>query len=119
MIGWEDDEETIEPIALKAEEFLLRAIPHIMPHTEMDLYRFVLEHGDFGIHNISITKNMNDEPFITSLYDWETACIVPTNLFDSLVKISPIDLITDEEEKPRVTHISQKSTTMDLETYTI
>jgi hypothetical protein len=37
------------------------------------LYRLVVEHGDFGIQNMSIVQHENDEdPEITSLYDWES-----------------------------------------------
>lgn len=121
MIGWEDDEETMGPVALAAKQSLLRAIPHIMPlySTGVALYRLVLEHGDFGIHNTSITKEVNGEPLITSLYDWETACIVPALISDPLVAAGPIDLITDEGGRPSVTRIPKDSTSMDLETYTV
>lgn len=121
MIGWEDDEETVGPIALAAKQSLLRAIPHIMPlnSTGVTLYRLVLEHGDFGIHNTSITKAVNGEPLITSLYDWETACIVPALISDPLVAAGPVDLITDEGGGPSVTRIPKDSTATDLETYTV
>lgn len=121
MIGWEDDEETVGPIALAAKQSLLRVIPHIMPlrSTDVSLYRFVLEHGDFGIHNTSITKDVDGEPLVTSLYDWETACIVPALLSDPLVAAGPVDLITDEEGEPWVTRIPQNPTPMDLETYAV
>lgn len=120
MIGWEDDEETVGSIALAAKQSLLRAIPHIMPleSTEVSLYRLVLEHGDFGIHNISINE-VNGEPLITSLYDWETACIVPALISDPLVAAGPVDLITDEGGKPCVTRIPKNSTPRDLETYAV
>jgi hypothetical protein len=74
MLGWEDDNNTVGPIAAAAKQSLLRLIPHIMPtdNDENSLYRLVLEHGDFGIHNMSITMDDNGLPFVTSLYDWET-----------------------------------------------
>ncbi|KAI4232553.1 MAG: hypothetical protein LQ349_004933 [Xanthoria aureola] len=61
MIVWEDDEETVGAVALKAKRSLLRAVPLIMPRgiREASLYRLVLEHGDFGIHNTSITRDMD------------------------------------------------------------
>lgn len=118
MIGWEDDEETVGPIALAAKRSLLRVIPHIMPQENNNsLYRLVLEHGDFGIHNTSITKDVNEEPLITSLYDWETACIVPAFLSDPLVAAGPVDLITDENAQASVTRIPEKPTATELETY--
>lgn len=110
MIGWEDDDETVGPIALAAKQSLLRAIPHIMPivRTSVSLYRFVLEHGDLGIHNRSITKDADGEPLVTSLYDWETASIVPAILFNPLVAVKPVDLTTYEKGRPYVTRLPQK-----------
>ncbi|KAK0713928.1 hypothetical protein B0T26DRAFT_813701 [Lasiosphaeria miniovina] len=99
MIVWEDDEETS----------LLRAIPHILPQDTTaiagvpdSLYRLVLEHGDFGVHNTTITTSGrgDGEPLVTSLFDWETACICPALLFDPLVAVSPVDLIVDENGQP-------------------
>lgn len=120
MIGWEDDEETVGPIALEAKHTLLRAIPHIMPsESTVSLYRLVLEHGDFGIHNTTITQKANGEPFVTSLFDWETACIVPALLSDPLVAVYPVDLTTDEEGKPSLTRIPKDATSEDLETYAV
>ena len=121
MIGWEDDEETVGPHALAAKHSLLRVIPYIMPpeSTETSLYRLVLEHGDFGIHNTSIAKDVNGEPLITSLYDWETACFVPAILSDPLVAVLPVDLITGEDGDPCVTRIPKDQTAIDLETYAV
>ncbi|KAI0436238.1 3-hydroxybutyryl-CoA dehydratase [Xylaria telfairii] len=121
MIGWEDDEETVGPIALAAKESLLRAIPHITPPESSNrgtsLYRLVLEHGDFGIHNTSITQDASGEPLVTSLYDWETACIVPALLSDPLVAVLPVDLIADEAGGPSITRLPEAPTLADLETY--
>lgn len=121
MIGWESDNETVGPVALAAKGSLLRAIPHLMPPENADrsLYRLVLEHGDFGIHNTSITKDANGEPLVTSLYDWETGCFVPAILSDPLVAAGPVDLITDENAGPSVTRIPKGATPSDLETYAV
>lgn len=118
MIGWEDDEETVGPIALAAKQSLLHLIPHIMPlkSNEVSPYRFVLEHGDFGIHNMSISNEVNGEPLITSLYDWETACFVPELISDPLVACT-VDLTTHDGGKPCATRIPEDSDPMDLETY--
>ncbi|KAI1180971.1 3-hydroxybutyryl-CoA dehydratase [Nemania sp. FL0916] len=122
MIGWEDDEETVGPIALAAKESLLRAIPYITPpeltNPETSLYRLVLEHGDFGIHNASMSKNASGEPIITSLYDWETACVVPALLSDPSVSVKQLDLIVDEMGGPSVADIPETSTLADVEMYT-
>ena len=50
---------------------LLRLVPHIKPADNDDiislyLYRLVLGDGDFGIHNMSITR-MQNEPIVTYL----------------------------------------------------
>ncbi|KAL8895229.1 MAG: hypothetical protein Q9207_008252, partial [Kuettlingeria erythrocarpa] len=119
VIGWEDDGETVGPVALKAKHSLLRAVPLIMPQgsTEVSLYRHVLEHGDFGIHNTSITRDVDGRPLVTSLYDWETACIVPALLSDPLVAAGPVDLGTGEDGEPCVTRIPHNPTAVDLERY--
>ena len=72
MIGWEDDHNTVGPVALKAKQSLLHLIPYMLPadaDEEASLYRLVLDHGDFGIHNMSITVDATGRPCITSLYD--------------------------------------------------
>ncbi|KAL2066784.1 hypothetical protein VTL71DRAFT_1208, partial [Oculimacula yallundae] len=119
MIGWKVDEETVGPIALAAKMSLLRALPHILPQetTDVPLYRLVLEHGDFGIHNTSITTDTDGTPIVTSLYDWETGCIVPALLSDPLVAVSPVDLFIDANGGPAVTRIPKDPTPLDLETY--
>lgn len=116
MIGWASDEETVGPIAFAAKLTLLRAIPHIVPQ-DNSLYRFVLEHGDFGIHNATITKADDDKPLVIFLYDWETACIAPALLSNPLVAAGPIDLVTNEAAKPAVTRIPRKPTASQLEEY--
>lgn len=126
MIGWEDDNETVGRVALAAKQSLLRAVPYIMPVDtatvpEQSLYRLVLEHGDFGIHNTTIavdTNNANNgKPRVTSLFDWETSCIWPALLSDPLVAAGPVDLIVDEHGQPAVTRIPEGATCTDLDTY--
>lgn len=97
MIGWESDHNVVGPIAAKAKQSLLRVIPVILP-VEGDqnvFYRFVLEHDDFGIHNMTI----NDKQDVTSLFDWETSHIVPAILSDPRLTIW-CDLAVDEEGNP-------------------
>ncbi|KAJ5093225.1 hypothetical protein N7456_009086 [Penicillium angulare] len=121
MIGWKDDNETVGPAALAAKRSLLRALPHIMPleQTEPCLYRFVLEHGDFGIHNTTIKHLTDEKPLVTSLYDWKTGCIVPAILSDPSVAVSPVDLITSKNGEPSVTRLPEDATPSDLETYAV
>jgi len=118
MIGWEDDNNTVGPIAVAAKQSILRLIPHIMPvyNHQTSLYRFVLEHGDFGIHNMSITMNANGEPLVTSLYDWETGCIVPAILSDPLMAVW-VDLVTDENAAPSFIRVPDDATSDDRAQY--
>ena len=111
MIGWEDDNNTVGPIAAAAKQSLLRLIPHIIPadNDQTHLYRLVLEHGDFGIHNMSITIDSNGRPLVTSLYDWETGCIVPAILSDPLMAVT-VDLVTDENAAPSFIRVPDDAT---------
>jgi hypothetical protein len=111
MIGWEDDDNTVGPIAAAAKQSLLQLIPHIMPRDgdQTSLYGLVLDHGDFGIHNMSITIDANGQPLVTSLYDWETGCIVPAILSDPLMAVT-VDLVTDEIAAPSITRVPDDAT---------
>jgi hypothetical protein len=111
MIGWEDDNNTVGPIAAAAKQSLLRLIPYIMPvdNDQASLYRLVLDHGDFGIHNMSIVMDANSQPLVTSLYDWETGCIIPAILSDPLMAVT-VDLITDENAAPSITRVPDDAT---------
>ena len=118
MIGWESDNNTVGPIAAAAKQSLLRLIPHIMPtdNDENSLYRLVLEHGDFGIHNMSITMDDNGLPLVTSLYDWETGSIVPAILSDPLMAVA-VDLATNENAEPSITRVPDYATSDDRAQY--
>ena len=108
MIGWESDNNTVGPKALKAKQSLLEFIPHILPtrHDDATLYRFVLEHDDFGIHNMAIAVDAQG-PRVTSLYDWETGCIVPAILADPLMAIL-VDLTIDDCGAPSITRVDKE-----------
>ncbi len=110
-IGEEQDNDKVGPRASKAKQSLLRFVPHMLPMGDDDdaLYRFVLEHDDFGIHNMSITTNGpagTDEPRITALYDWETGSLVPALLADPKMAVW-VDLTADENGSPSVTRLSK------------
>ena len=116
MIGWEDDNHTVGPIAAAAKQSLLRLIPHIFPLEIGDkptLYRLVLDHGDFGIHNMSITTEGYN---ITSVFDWETGCIVPAILSDPLMAVA-VDLVTDEDAAPSIIRVPNNATPDERATY--
>lgn len=118
MIGWESDNVAVGPIAAAAKQSLLRLIPHIMPADsgQTSLYRLVLEHGDFGIHNMSITIDATGQPLVTSLYDWETGCIVPAILSDPLMAVI-VDLVTDENAAPSFIRVPDDATPDDRVQY--
>jgi hypothetical protein len=119
MIGWGDDQETVGPVASSAKQSLLSALPSILPPENAGgrLYQHVLEHGDYGIHNITISTSPDGSPLVTSLFDWETACIAPALLADPLVAVIPCDLGADEDGKPTVTRLPPDQTQLDLDLY--
>lgn len=101
MIGWPDDNQVVGPRAYRARGQLLAILPNILPPDDDALYRLVVEHGDFGIHNMTITSHPH-VPTVTSVFDWETACIVPALLSDPAMAVE-VDLVLDEEANPKVT----------------
>ena len=118
VIGWEDDNNTVGLVAAAAKRSLLRLIPHIMPadNDQTSLYRLVIDHGDFGIHNMSITMDANGQPLVTSLYNWETACIVPAILSGPLMAVV-VDLVTDENAAPSIIRVPDDATPNDHAQY--
>ena len=117
MIGWESDNNTVGPKAAAAKQSLLRYIPNILPKgNDSLLFRLVLEHGDYGIHNTSITMDEKDLPLITSLFDWETGQIVPAILSDPLMAVT-VDLISDDDAAPSMTRLKGTETPEEIEKY--
>lgn len=119
MIGWESDNVTVGPAAAAAKLSLLRLIPHILPpddKSEGSIYRLVLEHGDFGIHNMTISVDSNETAVITSLYDWETGCITPALLSDPEMAVI-VNLTVDADAGPSASRVKLDSTAAELETY--
>lgn len=80
---------------------LRRLIPRILPkpsdrHVETALYRFVLDHGDFGMHNMTVALDKDSMPQITSVYDWEGGSVVPAILSEPKM-VTTVDLVIDED----------------------
>jgi hypothetical protein len=118
MIGWEDDEETNGPNAWRAKRTLQEVVPHLLPeHNDGVLYRLMLEYGDFGIHNTSVTKDDQGNPSSPFLYDWETACIVPALLADPLVAADPVNLIAYSCAEPAASQAPESATATDPENF--
>ncbi|CAG1967285.1 unnamed protein product [Fusarium graminearum] len=68
MIGWPSDKESVGPIAFSVKQ---------VPSTSRSIYTASRYTRPFF--------QQNGEPIITSLFDWETACIWPAVLSDPLV----------------------------------
>lgn len=119
MIGWWEDNFTVGPRAAAAKQSLLRLIPHIMPRDgdQASLYRLVLDHWDFGIHNMSIAIDTNGQPRVTSIYDWETGCIMPAILSDPSMAVCSVDLVTDGTAAPLITRLEGNETPDELAQY--
>ena len=58
---------------------------------------------------MSITKDANGSPLVTSVYDWETACIVPAILSNPLMAVE-VNLVTNENAAPSFTQVSDYAT---------
>ena len=63
-------------------------------------------------------QDANGLPLVTSVYDWEMACIVPAILSDPLMAVE-VDLVTDENAAPSFIRVSDDATPTDLKNYTI
>lgn len=118
MIGWEDDNNTVGPAAARAKQSLLRYIPQMLPQQDPygKPYRLVLEHGDFGVHNMSIAMDADNQPAVPSVYDWETGCIAPAILSDPLMAVT-VDLVTDDEANPAIIRVEEDTSPANRQQY--
>lgn len=114
VIGYAGDNFYVGPNTAAAKQSLLCLLPYILPvdSDNISLYRLVLEHGDFGIHNMSITLDESGRPLVTSLYDWETGCILPAILSNPLMRVGH-DLVEDENGDPSITGGGNRKTPED------
>ncbi|KYK56479.1 hypothetical protein DCS_03479 [Drechmeria coniospora] len=89
------------------ENCLLQLLPIFMPKVgseedERKLYRLVLDHGDFGMHNMTIVRDHQlCRTEITSVYDWEAATIVPAVLSEPRMVVT-VDLVLDADGNPSI-----------------
>lgn len=101
IIGWPGYGVTVGPKALAAKKSLLRLIPLILPEgDEAVLYRPVLQHDDFGFHNLLNLISETGQTSITSVFDWETGCIVPFALSEITFLVDGWNLTIDEDGEP-------------------
>lgn len=111
-MGFDDDNYIVSPMIMNAKRSLLRVLPYILPIDSIQqptLYRLVLEHGDYGIHNMSIRLDANHNPLVTSLFDWEAGNIVPAILSDPMMSLY-LDLIEDKDGASSVTREDEFAT---------
>ncbi|KAF8850149.1 hypothetical protein BDZ45DRAFT_603270 [Acephala macrosclerotiorum] len=67
---------------------------------------------------MSITIDANGQPLVTSLYDWETGCIMPAILSDPLMAVT-VDLVIDENAAPSFIRVRNDATPDDRAQYVI
>ncbi|KAI6783965.1 uncharacterized protein J7T54_001841 [Emericellopsis cladophorae] len=97
---------SLTPEMEAAREALLRLVPRVLPRSttrlsEEKMYRFVLDHGDFGVHNMTIDKDETRQPYVTSVYDWEGGSVVPAILSEPKM-VTTVDLVIDGRGKPSI-----------------
>ncbi|KAE9967859.1 hypothetical protein BLS_006144 [Venturia inaequalis] len=118
MIGWPSDNVVVGPIAFAAKKSLLDFIPTMLPSgsDELCYYRLVLEHGDYGIHNMSIQRPENGTIKISSLFDWETGSIVPALLSDPTFWVQAGGVGVDENGDAKLFDVSESATAEETKT---
>lgn len=96
----------VSPSLDAARKSLLQLVPLVLPrgtrHLREDaLYRFVLDHGDFGMHNMTVATDGQGQPHITSVFDWEGGSIVPAILSEPKM-VTTVDLVIDRAGEPSI-----------------
>lgn len=91
---------------LELRDALIKLIPSVVPQPkdaeENDvLYRFVLDHGDFGVHNMTVTADPACLPRVTSVFDWEGGSIVPAILTEPKMFVT-VDLTIGRCGRPSI-----------------
>jgi hypothetical protein len=104
--GKENDGTSIKATFACTRQAVLELLPRILPKPRKQaakdaLYRFVLDHGDFGMHNMTVAMNDDNEPYITSIFDWEGGSVVPALLSEPKM-VTTVDLIVDENGAPSI-----------------
>lgn len=96
MIGFEDVNYTVSPIAATAKQSLLRLFPYILS-ADSDFPPLSSCSGARPI-----TLDANGRPLVTSVYDWEIGCVLPAILSDPLMKVG-FDLVEDKKGNRLIT----------------
>lgn len=105
-IGWPTDNNVVGPFAAAAKQSLLRLVPFLLPPETRHgtFYRPVIDHGDYGMWNMTSTIDENGKPLITSLFGWDMSSVVPA-IFSDLKLGVDIDLVADEYGNPAITRL--------------
>ena len=106
----DDSDMEVGHWAATAKSLFLDLVPHILPpETNPGIfYRFVIEHADYSIWNMTSTHGEDGKPTITSLYGWDTAYIVPAIFSNTKFGVA-WDLDSEEQEKVHFYHLSPDS----------
>lgn len=74
-MGFEDDNYIVTPLMPLPSGLSRMPSLTFYPNDskQPSIYRLVLEHGDLGVHSMSVTLNVNSQPVVTSIYDWESS----------------------------------------------
>ncbi|KAI7977527.1 hypothetical protein EIK77_000477, partial [Talaromyces pinophilus] len=105
-IGWPTDNNVVGPFAAAAKQSLLRLVPFLLPPETRHgtFYRLVIDHGDYGMWNMTSTIDEDQKPLITSLFGWDMSSIVPA-IFSDLKLGVEIDLVADDYGNPAITRL--------------
>jgi hypothetical protein len=112
----------LSPAAALAKDLILEVIPRILPQGtgadakeyEHKLYRFVLEHGDFGIHNMDIFEGRTERPLVTGLHGWNNAHLMPAILADLNVCVQVTLTVDEDVGMPAMTDMPSTLTTEEM-----
>lgn len=84
------------PVVAAAKKSLLKFIPHIIPLHDDKVSIVLFLNTAISKSTICRLEDANGLPLVTSVYDSETAHIVPAILSDPLMAVS-VDLVTNED----------------------
>jgi hypothetical protein len=106
VTGKEKNDTSLKATFACTRQALLELVPRILPKPRKQaakdaLYRFVLDHGDFGMHNMTVAMDNDRKPYITSVFDWEGGSVVPALLSEPKM-VTTVDLIIDENGDPSI-----------------
>lgn len=110
-IGWPQSNNVVGPFAIAAKQSLLRILPYLLPPETRHgtFYRFVVDHGDYAMWNMTSTFDDNGKPLITSVFGWDMSSVIPA-IFSELKLSVEIDLTADEYGNPVITRLPHNAT---------